>query len=152
MQKNQNVGTKLVSAIGVALVLSAIGAVSFAAAGAPCCSITGIDVKGGVFTAKDMESGKTFQVRVSDEKVLRGLKLGQKIDADLDVPASFKTPATPPPQSAKQGPPVVDQACLARLKMACYRDCLFIFVAGTSGQIGHAERDPQCVDKCKSIA
>jgi len=54
-------------------------------AATPCCSITSIDVKTGLATAKDTATGQTFQFKVTDAALLNLLKVGQ------GVYANFKT-------------------------------------------------------------
>lgn len=48
---------------------------------AACCTITGIDAKRGVVTARDTASGRTFTFNVGDAGILRGLRAGQPVHA-----------------------------------------------------------------------
>jgi hypothetical protein len=52
-------------------------------AGEPCCSVTAIDAKTGVVTAKEAATGRAFQFQVKDAAMLKSLKVGQEIPADL---------------------------------------------------------------------
>lgn len=49
-----------------------------------CCGITAINIKSGLVTAVDETTGKTFQFKVGDRALLKGLKIGQKVAADFD--------------------------------------------------------------------
>jgi Cu/Ag efflux protein CusF len=51
----------------------------------PCCTITAIDAKTSLVTAKDTATGQTFQFKVTDAAQLNSLKVGQ------GVYANFKT-------------------------------------------------------------
>jgi hypothetical protein len=73
-------------AIGLAL----LAALVFAPAGwwpaeasEPCCGIVAIDTRTATVTAKDTKTGRTFQFKVSDAALLRGLKVGQAVWADF---------------------------------------------------------------------
>ena len=52
-------------------------------AGQPCCSITAIDLKTGIVTAKVNATGQTFEFKVTNQALLKSLKLGQGIDIGL---------------------------------------------------------------------
>jgi len=54
-----------------------------AEAAAPCCVVVAIDAKSGLVTAKNFATGKTFQFKVGDKALLKGLKIGQKVAADF---------------------------------------------------------------------
>jgi hypothetical protein len=54
-----------------------------AAAADPCCSITAIEAKTRMVTAKETATGRTFQFQVADAKALKGLTVGQRIHADF---------------------------------------------------------------------
>jgi Cu/Ag efflux protein CusF len=49
----------------------------------PCCDITAIDAKTTTVTAKETRTGRTFQFKVADQALLRGLKVGQAVHADF---------------------------------------------------------------------
>jgi hypothetical protein len=49
----------------------------------PCCAITALDAKTQTATAKETKTGRTFQFKVADTKVLSTLKVGQPVHADF---------------------------------------------------------------------
>ncbi len=49
----------------------------------PCCTITGINTKTGIVTARVNSTGQTFQFAVKNAAVLNSLKVGQGIYANL---------------------------------------------------------------------
>src|SRR5215469_2449535 len=49
----------------------------------PCCAITSIELTTGIVTAKENSSRQTFQFKVSDAALLRSLKIGQGVFANL---------------------------------------------------------------------
>ncbi len=61
----------------------------------PCCSITGIDARTGVVTAKEISTGRSFEFKVTDAALLKTLKVGQKITADLKAMTVTLPPARP---------------------------------------------------------
>jgi len=48
-----------------------------------CCPITAVDARTGLVTAKETATGKSFQFKVADEKMLKTLKVGQGIYANF---------------------------------------------------------------------
>lgn len=48
-----------------------------------CCSITAIDARTGVVTAREAETNRKFQFKVTHSALLKSLKVGQKIYADF---------------------------------------------------------------------
>lgn len=66
-----------------ALFLAMVALAPYAGAITPCCGVTVIDAKTGLVTAKETATGKTFQFKVDNVKLLKGLKIGQKVDADF---------------------------------------------------------------------
>lgn len=56
-----------------------------AASAQSCCSVTAIDLRSGAVSAKENATGRSFQFRVADGKVLGSLRVGQ------GVYANFKT-------------------------------------------------------------
>ncbi|MEK7871008.1 MAG: hypothetical protein AAB244_01330 [Nitrospirota bacterium] len=49
-----------------------------------CCDITTIDLKSGLVTSTETTSGKVFHFKVSDQKLLKNLKIGDKVSADFN--------------------------------------------------------------------
>lgn len=80
----------------------------------PCCLITSIEASTGVVTAKVNATGQAFQFKVTDATLLRSLKIGQGVYANLkthQVSVDGKTPCCQiisvgrgAPQSAQSGP------------------------------------------------
>ena len=68
--------------IGLMLLMLGAPTVPPALAISPCCNITAI-AKGGLVTAKDTATGKTFQFQVSDQALMKSLRVGQQIYADF---------------------------------------------------------------------
>jgi hypothetical protein len=56
---------------------------SAARAQAPCCSVTAIDVRTGVISAKVNANGETFEFKINDARVLPGLRVGQPVYANF---------------------------------------------------------------------
>lgn len=54
-----------------------------AASAQPCCSVTSIDQKSGVVSAKENATGRAFQFKVGDGKLLGSLRLGQAAYANF---------------------------------------------------------------------
>ncbi|HEY7649052.1 MAG TPA: hypothetical protein VID04_08620 [Methylomirabilota bacterium] len=50
---------------------------------APCCRISAIHLASGIVTGSDKTSGRRFQFRVADTKLLFGLRVGQPIFANF---------------------------------------------------------------------
>lgn len=65
------------------LFLTALALAPQAEAGFPCCSIADINAKTGLVTARETATGKAFQFQVNDRKLLRSLKVGQRVAADF---------------------------------------------------------------------
>jgi len=53
------------------------------AQGAPCCSITAIDSRAAIVTAKVNVSGQTFQFRANDPKLVSSMRVGQAVYANF---------------------------------------------------------------------
>ena len=73
---------------GIALLLGASIAVSVppeAGAGTPCCSVTAIDRKTGIVTAKNTETGETFKIRLGDAAQIGSVKIGDRVSADFQT-------------------------------------------------------------------
>lgn len=64
----------------IALCFLAVGAVAYA--DEACCTITAIDASSGMVTARETETGDTFQFTPKPD-VLKTLKVGQKVDTKL---------------------------------------------------------------------
>ena len=54
-------------------------------AAAPCCGITAIDARNGLVTAKVNQTGQIFQFQVGNPVLLRSLKVGQEVYANLSI-------------------------------------------------------------------
>jgi hypothetical protein len=102
----------LVSVSGIAFIVGALIAVSLppgVSAGTPCCSITAIDMKTGIVTAKNTATGGTFKFRLGNAAQIRNIKIGDQVSTDFQTREvtvhSFqpvdgiliKTPMRPPP-------------------------------------------------------
>lgn len=70
------------SVLLVAMLLAALAPAARAQA-PPCCSITAIDARMGIVSAKVNASGAAFQFRVTDSKLLVGLHVGQAVYANF---------------------------------------------------------------------
>jgi Cu/Ag efflux protein CusF len=68
--------------IGLMLIMLCASTVPPAFAGDPCCGITGM-AAGGLVTAQETATGKTFQFQVTDPALLKSLRMGQTIHADF---------------------------------------------------------------------
>lgn len=67
----------------VVLTLGAMVGPVPADAAEPCCGITAIDAKAQTVTARETKTGRTFQFKVADAKLLSSLKIGQAVHADF---------------------------------------------------------------------
>jgi Cu/Ag efflux protein CusF len=73
---------------GMALILGASIAVSVppeVGAGTPCCSVTTVDKKTGIVTAKKTETGETIKFRLGDAAQIGNIKIGDQVSADLQT-------------------------------------------------------------------
>src|SRR5512141_2091981 len=71
--------------LGMALIIGASIAVSVppeVGAATPCCSITAIDTKTGIVTAKNTATGETFKFRLGDAAQIRNIKIGDQVSTD----------------------------------------------------------------------
>ena len=71
--------------LGMALLIGASTAVSIppeVSAATPCCSITSIDTKTGIVTAKDTTTGETIEFRLGDAAQVKNIKIGDQVSAD----------------------------------------------------------------------
>jgi len=98
--------------LGMGLIIRALIAVSAppeVSAATPCCTITTIDMKTGIVTAKDTATGGTFEFRLGDAAQIGNIKIGDQVSTDFQTRQvtvhSFqpvegiliKTPMPPPP-------------------------------------------------------
>lgn len=73
---------------GMALLLGASVAAFVppeAGADTPCCSVTAVDKKTGVVTAKNTETGESFKFRLGDAAQVGKIKAGDKVSADFQT-------------------------------------------------------------------
>lgn len=73
---------------GMALILGASIAVSVppeVSAGTPCCSITTVDRKTGIVTAKNAATGETFKFRLGDAAQIGNIKIGDQVSTDFQT-------------------------------------------------------------------
>jgi len=74
-----------VSVSGMALILGASIAVSVppeVGAGTPCCSITAVDRKTGIVTAKNTATGETIKFRLVDAAQIGNIDIGNQVSTD----------------------------------------------------------------------
>ena len=71
------------SLLVVCLTLAALATPPPSKAEEPCCSVTAIDTRAQLVTAKETKTGRTFQFKVSDARLLASIKVGQAIQADF---------------------------------------------------------------------
>ena len=77
-----------VLASGLALIIGASIAVSVPPevfAGTPCCSITAIDMKTGIVTAKNTTTGGTFEFRLGNAAQIGNIKIGDPVSTDFQT-------------------------------------------------------------------
>jgi hypothetical protein len=67
----------------LALTLGALMGPLPAFAAEPCCNVTAIDSKTQTVTAKETRTGRTFQFKVADARLLTSLKVGQAVSANF---------------------------------------------------------------------
>jgi hypothetical protein len=71
--------------LGMTLIIGASIAVSAppeVSAATPCCSITAIDTKTGIVTAKNTATGETIEFRLGDAAQTKSIKIGDPVSAD----------------------------------------------------------------------
>lgn len=51
-------------------------------AATPCCSITAMDTKTGIVTAKNTATGETIEFRIEDAAKIKNIKIGDPVSAD----------------------------------------------------------------------
>ncbi|MFA6147028.1 MAG: hypothetical protein WC899_02335 [bacterium] len=74
-----------VLALGMALIIEASIAVSVppeVGAATPTCSITAIDTKTGIVTAKNTATGETIEFRLRDAAQIKNIKIGDQVSTD----------------------------------------------------------------------
>lgn len=72
----------------MALILGASIAVSVppeVGAGTPCCSITTVDMKTGIVTAKKTATGETFKFKLGDAAQIGNIKIGDQVSTDFQT-------------------------------------------------------------------
>lgn len=70
-------------AIAAIMLIVLSGVAGRAQAGEPCCSVTAIDARTGVVTAKDKASGQEFKFHVTQAALLRTLRAGSPVYANF---------------------------------------------------------------------
>ncbi len=70
--------------VGIVLAAAGWGGSAWAAGGpaGPCCTITGLDAKKGVATARDATTGAVFEFPAS-AAALKGIRVGQKVTSSF---------------------------------------------------------------------
>jgi len=68
-----------------------------ASAAEPCCSITAIDARSGVVSARENASGRTIRIRLDSVEPINGIKVGQLVDADFKTMKATVRPAAAEP-------------------------------------------------------
>ncbi len=74
--------------LGMALIIGASISVSVpreVRASQPCCTITTIDMKTGIVTAKNLTTGATFEFKLGNAAQLKGIKVGEQVSTDLQT-------------------------------------------------------------------
>ena len=74
--------------LGMGLILGASIAVSVppeTSAGTPCCSVTAVDGKTGIVTAKNTATGETFKIRLGDAAQIGNIKIGDQVSTDFQT-------------------------------------------------------------------
>lgn|SRR5450759_696176 len=74
--------------LGMALIIGASIAVPVppeVSAGTPCCSITAIDMKTGIVTAKNTATGETFEFKLGNAAQIRNIKIGDQVSTDFQT-------------------------------------------------------------------
>ena len=74
--------------LGMALIIEASIAVSVppeVSAATPCCSITAIDTKTGIVTAKDTATGETFEFKLGNAAQIGNIKIGDQVSTDFQT-------------------------------------------------------------------
>src|SRR2546425_3384389 len=86
-----------------------------------CCVVTAVDVRNGVVTGREPATGRTFQFRVDDPRLVRGLKFGQSVAADFQAQIAWIPPMPNRYRivtaQAPQPPPCATTTAVAFLKI-----------------------------------
>ncbi|HET7319659.1 MAG TPA: hypothetical protein VFK23_11025 [Nitrospirota bacterium] len=72
--------------LGTGLIIGALIAVSVppeVSAATPCCTITSIDMKTGILTAKDTATGETFEFKLGNPAKISNIKIGDQVSTDF---------------------------------------------------------------------
>ncbi|HET6628394.1 MAG TPA: hypothetical protein VFG91_01335 [Woeseiaceae bacterium] len=64
-------------------------------AAVPCCAIVAIDARSGVVTVQNVDTGRSYQVKVGDSGALSALKVGQKVNLEISAGKVTLRPAEP---------------------------------------------------------
>ena len=73
---------------GMALIIGASIAVSAPPevdAATPCCTITAVDTKAGIVTAKNTATGETIEFRLGDAAQIKRIKIGDPVSTDSEA-------------------------------------------------------------------
>jgi len=77
-----------VSVLGIAFIVGAPIAVSLppeVSAGTPCCTVTTVNVKTGIVTAKNTATGETFKFRLVKAAQIGNIKVGDQVSTDFQT-------------------------------------------------------------------
>jgi hypothetical protein len=77
-----------VSVLGIAFIVGAPIAVSLppeVSAGTPCCTVTTVNVKTGIVTAKNTATGETFKFRLVEAAQIGNIKVGDQVSTDFQT-------------------------------------------------------------------
>lgn len=100
-----------------ALSLAIVALAPRAEAGEVRCTITAIDIKSGLVTAKDKTTGETCQFKVKDRKLLKTWKIGQVVAVDFRTGrVKTITPDGAKPRSASSRGWKLSWACTEDMK------------------------------------
>ena len=79
-------GDSALTLLSLALVVAVVlVAVRIPEAAALCCAIVGLDRATGLVTAKETATGRTFQFKVADPRLVKSLTIGQPVAADFST-------------------------------------------------------------------
>jgi hypothetical protein len=68
-------------------------AMNEASAAEPCCSVTAVDARSGVVTARQTATGRTIQFKLDDVSLAGSIKAGQIVEADFTTAKVTVRPA-----------------------------------------------------------
>lgn len=81
--KSKNAMAVRCSSLALIVVLGVSAGSMPATAGEPCCSITALDARTQMVTARETRTGRTLQFKVADTRTFSVLKVGQVVHADF---------------------------------------------------------------------